>query len=50
MCIGMKVREMLKLLKEARIVEPISHHALFLELPLIKPMLDVLGNPVGHQP
>jgi MFS family permease len=41
---------LIRLLKEARIVEPISHHALFLELPLIKPMMDVLGSRVGHQP
>jgi len=41
---------LLRLLKESRIVEPISHHALFTELPLIKPMMDVLGRRVGHQP
>ena len=41
---------LIRLFKEARIVEPISHHALFLELPLIKPMMDVLGSRIGHQP
>jgi MFS family permease len=41
---------LIRALKEARIVEPISHHALFLELPLIKPMMDVLGARTGHQP
>jgi hypothetical protein len=35
---------------ESRIVEPISHHALFLAFPLIKPMMDVLGSRIGHQP
>jgi MFS family permease len=37
-------------LKEARDVEPISHRELFQELPLIKPMMDVLGRRIGHQP
>ena len=41
---------LIRLFNEARIVEPISHHALFLELPLIKPMMDVLGSRIGHQP
>ena len=40
----------IKPLKEVRDVEPISHHELFLELPLIKPMMDVIGRRVGHQP
>ncbi|OQW31286.1 MAG: hypothetical protein A4E19_20155 [Nitrospira sp. SG-bin1] len=40
----------IKPLKEVRDVKPISHHELFLELPLIKPMMDVLGRRVGHQP
>jgi MFS family permease len=39
----------MKPLKEARDVEPISHE-LFQELPLIKPMMDVIGRRVGHQP
>lgn len=41
---------LIRLFEETRIVEPISHHALFLELPLIKPMRDVLGSRIGHQP
>jgi hypothetical protein len=41
---------LIRLLKESRIVEPISHHALFNELPLIKPMMDVIGRRIGHQP
>jgi len=40
----------IKPLKEARAVEPISHRELFQELPIIKPMMDVLGRRVGHQP
>jgi MFS family permease len=40
----------IKPLKEVRDVEPISHHELFQELPLIKPMMDVIGRRVGHQP
>lgn len=40
----------IKPLKEVREVEPIPHHELFLELPIIKPMMDVLGRRVGHQP
>jgi len=40
----------IKPLKEVREVEPISHHELFQELPLIKPMMDVIGRRVGHQP
>jgi MFS family permease len=40
----------IKPLKEVREVEPISHHELFQELPLIKPMMDVIGRRLGHQP
>lgn len=39
----------IKPLKEVRAVEPIPHHELFLELPIIKPMMDVIGRRVGHQ-
>jgi hypothetical protein len=40
----------IKTLKETRQVQPISHRELFQELPLIKPMMDVLGRRIGHQP
>lgn len=39
-----------KPLEEPRDVTPISHRQLFHELPLIKPMMDVLGRRIGHQP
>jgi hypothetical protein len=40
----------IKPLKETREVQPVSHRELFQELPLIKPMMDVLGRRIGHQP
>ncbi len=35
---------LLRTFKEARAVEPISHRELFSELPLIKPLTDVIGG------